>query len=198
MLTSSVMLDLIIAVIVVFFVLLGAKHGLFRTLAELAAYVVAYVASVILSGRLAGLAVEWIRPLAESKLHEMVGDYFAGLREDLPAFLSVEGLMDTDAIDMGPFIEHGLYNLAYMLCAVVIFLVVLIALRLVIRALDLVTKLPVIHQFNTLGGLLIGGAKGILLVVLILLLARQTGLLVDPAAMSGSYVVPILQRFLPL
>ena len=39
---------------------------------------------------------------------------------------------------------------------------------------------------------------GILLVVLILLLARQTGLLVDPAAMSGSYVVPILQRFLPL
>ena len=59
MLTSSVMLDLIIAVIVVFSAWLGAKHGLFRTLAELAAYVVAYVASVILSGRLAGLAVEF-------------------------------------------------------------------------------------------------------------------------------------------
>ena len=200
MLTSSVMLDLIIGVIVVLSVWLGGKHGLFRTLAELAAYVAAYAASALLSGRVAGMAVEWIRPLAESKLQVIVDEYFSGLRQELPAYLDIGELVEAarNELDIGPLIEQGMYNLSYMLCAVVIFLVVLVILRLIIRALDLVTKLPVIHQFNTLGGLLIGGAKGVLLVTVILLLARQTGLLVSPAAMSGSYFVPILQKFLPL
>ncbi len=198
MLTSSVILDVVIAAIVLLSIYLGAKRGLFRTLAELVSYIVAYVATTILAGRLADLAVEWIRPIAESKLHEMVSDYFSGLREDLPAFLSIGELVDMDTLDMSPFIEQGLRNLAYMLSFVVIFIVVLLLLRLLIRAVDLVTKLPVIHQFNALGGLLIGAAKGLLIVFLLLWIARETGLLISQTAMEQSYFVPILQRLLPL
>ena len=126
MLTSSVMLDLIIGVIVVLSVWLGGKHGLFRTLAELAAYVAAYAASALLSGRVAGMAVEWIRPLAESRLQVIVDEYFSGLRQELPAYLDIGELVEAarNELDIGPLIEQGLYNLSYMLCAVVIFLVV--------------------------------------------------------------------------
>ena len=199
MLTSSVMLDMIIVVIVALLAWLGARHGLFRTLAELAAYVVAYLAAAIFSDRLAGLVAEWIRPLAEGQFRAAASDYLNGLSQELPAYLDVGELADAvEELEIGPLIEQGVYNLAYLLSAVAIFLAVMILLRLVIRAMNLITLLPVVHQFNALGGLLIGGAKGILLVVVILLLARQTGLLIDPAAIVGSRVVPLLQRFLPL
>ena len=201
MLTSSAILDVVIAAIVLLSIYLGARRGLFRTLAELASYIAAYVAASVLSGRLAVLVAKWIRPMAESKLHEMVGDYLSGLREDLPDFLSLDDIgeiWDTDALDAGPFIEQGLHNLAYMLSFVVIFIAALLLLRLLIRAADLITKLPVIHQCNALGGVLIGAAKGILIVFLLLWIAKETGLLVSQAAMERSYFVPILQRFLPL
>ena len=186
------------AAVVLFSLWLGARRGLFRTLAELAAYVAAYLAAVVLTGRLAAAVAEWIRPLAEGKLREIAGDYLAGLREELPAFLELGEALGAEGPELGELIERGLYNLAYMLSFAVIFLAVLIALRLAIRAADLVTRLPLIHQVNVLGGLAIGAVKGLVIVWLLLFLAERTGLLIAPAAIRGSYLVPLLQRILPL
>ena len=50
---------------------------------------------------------------------------------------------------------------------------------------------------NTLGGILIGGAKGLLIVCLILWLDSRTGLLLDSGAVQGAYIAPLLLKILP-
>ncbi|MDD4844476.1 MAG: CvpA family protein [Anaerotignum sp.] len=50
---------------------------------------------------------------------------------------------------------------------IVVFIVVLIAARLLLKALNLVSKLPILNFFNRFSGMLVGGAKGVFWVWLI-------------------------------
>lgn len=210
MLTSSVILDIVIAAIVVLCILIGKRRGLFRTLAELVSYIVAYFCTAFLAGQVSAAVAEWLRPMVEAKFHELTADITwnaveSGL-ENLPAFMREEQLLEPVrealeggmAVDMGPLIEQALQNLAYMVSFIVIFIVVLVVLRIIIRTLDIFTKLPVIHELNALGGILAGAVKGLVLVFLLLWLAKETGYLVSADAMADSYIVPYLQGFLPL
>ena len=101
-------------------------------------------------------------------------------------------------IDVGPYVEQTLQNLAYMISFIILFIVVMIVLRLIIRALDILTKLPVIHELNSIGGVLAGAAKGVVLVLVLLWLANQTGLLISQEAAANSYIVPYLQGIFSL
>mgnify|MGYP002802286002 FL=1 len=91
-----------------------------------------------------------------------------------------------------------LHNMAYMLLFVVAFVLLVVVLKLVIRIVDSALKLPVLHQMNTLGGVLAGALKGVLLVLLVLWLNEQTGLLVTPQALEASVAAPILLQLLPV
>jgi len=205
MITSSVILDVAMAAVVVLLAWIGAKRGLFRTLAELLSYVVAYIAASVLGGYAASYVVEWIRPMAEAKLHELAGDYLSGLLEDLPPVLlehagelpDLSGI-DLNGIDVGPFIETGLYNISYAISFVVIFLLTMILLRLIISAMDIATRLPLIRQLNDLGGFLCGAVKGVLLVAFVLYLAGKTGLFISESAMEGSWILAVLKWYWPL
>jgi len=210
MLTSSVILDVVIAAIVVICVLIGKRRGLFRTLAELVSHIVAWIASSILATAISAAVAEWLRPMVETKLHGWMADIaWEGVEngwETLPAFMQEEKILEALkgtlesglSIDMGPFIEQALQNLAYAVSFIILFILVMILLRVLINMLDIVTKLPVIHELNAFGGILAGAAKGVVLVVLLLWLARETGYLVSSDAMAKSYFVPYLQGIIPL
>jgi len=70
-------------------------------------------------------------------------------------------------------------------------------LRDAVRDGDLVARLPLIHQVNTLGGLVFGGLKGLLVVWLLLWLDGKTGLLLGSGVLEGSYIAPIFLQFFP-
>ena len=200
MLTSSVILDIAILGILALSVLLGARRGLFRSLAELVSYIAAYAVTTLLAGGIAAAAADWVRPLAEERIRAIVSDYLAGLLEEVPAFLTDltgGGDLLVQALPEA-IVDQGLYNLAYALVFAALFLAVLLALRLLIRAVDAVLKLPLLHEVNTLGGIAAGAAKGLLIVFALLLLARRTGLLISAGAMEGSRLLPLLRRLLPL
>lgn len=69
-----------------------------------------------------------------------------------------------------------------VLCAVCCVILTFL-LRLLTRVLRIVEKLPVVRQLNELGGALIGVGKGLILVVLVLWVLRQTGII--PAEMAA-------------
>ncbi len=198
MLTSSVIVDIVILGIVALSLLMGARRGLFRTLAELISTIAAYVIASLLTGGLAAAAAEWLRPIAEERLSALVSEYLSGALEKAPAFLTA-GVLEEFLERAVPeaIVEQGLYNIAYALVFVAVFLLALIALRILIRMVDTVLKLPLLHEVNTLGGAAAGALKGAVLVGLLIWLARRTGLLVSPEALAGSLLAPLWLRFLP-
>ena len=198
MLTSSVILDIVILAVVAVSAVIGAKRGLFRSLAELVCYIAAYVITSLLAGSLAASAAQWLRPIAEERIRALVGDYLSGVLEEVPSLLSggfLEDLLDHALPEA--IVEQALYNLAYAIVFVVVFLLVVIALRLLIRAVDTVLKLPLLHEANALGGGAIGALKGLVIVGLLLWLARQTGHLISAGAMEESILAPIFLKILP-
>ena len=178
MLTSSVIVDIVILGIVALSLLMGARRGLFRTLAELISTIAAYVIASLLTGGLAAAAAEWLRPIAEERLSALVSEYLSGALEKAPAFLTA-GVLEEFLERAVPeaIVEQGLYNIAYALVFVAVFLLALIALRILIRMVDTL--------------------KGAVLVGLLIWLARRTGLLVSPEALAGSLLAPLWLRFLP-
>ena len=62
------------------------------------------------------------------------------------------------------------------------FLLILLVWFLVSRALDLTFRLPILSAVNTVGGLLIGLIKGVLLMLVVVWLARLAGIITDASA----------------
>ena len=204
MLQSSVILDIAIALIFVLSVWMGAKKGLFRTLAELVIYLAGLLGASLAAGRLTDRVVELLRPVLESQVSQAISDYISGALEDVPlgeVIAGLEGLSTlagdaaAEAVDL--LVEALLYNLAYVLVFLAVFLVVVLALRLVISLGDLLLRLPVLHEMNTLGGILAGAAKGVVLIGLILWLDGRAGLLLSRAAVQGSHLAPLFLKILP-
>ena len=204
MLKSSVILDIAILVVLIVSVYIGARKGLFRSLAELVVYLVGLVGASMVSGALTDKVVGLLRPALESKVSDAISAYIADTLADVPfgGYLSgLDGLGDLagdasqEMVDL--LVETLLYNLAYVLVYLLAFLVIVLALRLVINMGDLVMHLPVLHEMNTLGGLLAGAAKGVVLVCLVLWLDSKTGLLLASSAVKNSYIAPLLLGLFP-
>ena len=204
MLRSSVILDIAIAAVLVLSVWIGGKKGLFRSLAELVIYLVGLVGASLAAGHLTDRAVELLRPVLESRVSQTVSGYLSGAIADGPLGGAVDGLEglgdlagDAAAEAAELLAETLLHDLTYVIVFLAVFLAAVFLLRLVIHVGDLVLRLPVLHEVNTLGGVLVGAVKGVLLVCLILWLDGKAGLLLDPAAVQGSYIAPFLLKILP-
>ena len=204
MLQSSVILDLVIVVIFALSVWSGARKGLFRSLAELVIYLIGLVGASLAAGQLTGRVVELLRPVLENQVSDAISGYISGALADVPfgeAIAGLEGVGElagnvaAEAVNV--LAETLVYNLAYVLVFLAVFLALVLALRFFINLGDVLLRLPVLHQMNTLGGILIGGAKGLLIACLILWLDSRTGLLLDSGAVQGAYIAPLLLKILP-
>lgn len=205
MLQSSVILDIAIAAVFAVSVWVGARKGLFRSLAELAVYLVGLIGASLAAGRLTDKVVELLRPALESKVSEAISDYITGALSDVPfgGYLAgLEGIGDLagdaaqETVDL--LVETLLYNLAYVVVFLLAFLLLVFLLKLIINLGDFLLRLPVLHELNTLGGLLVGAVKGLLIIGLILWLDSKTGLLLSSGAVQGSYIAPFLMKILPV
>ena len=204
MIQSSVILDIAIVVIFALSVWSGARKGLFRSLAELVVYLLGLIGASLAASGLTDQVVELLRPVLESKVSEAINDYISGTLADLPfgeALAGLDGVGEltgnaaSGMVDL--MVETLLYNLAYVLVFLAVFLVVVFLLKCIINLGDFLLRLPVLHEMNTLGGILIGAVKGILIVCLILWLDSKAGLLLDSTAVQGSYIAPFLLKILP-
>ena len=78
------------------------------------------------------------------------------------------------------------------------FVVLLILLRLAVRALDLVAKLPVLHTANALGGGAVGLIEGALAVFLAVWVLRRFGVSFDTEAVAQTHLLRFFTTHTPL
>ena len=222
--TTPVIIDVIMAVVLIAAVIYGAHRGLFRALAGLAVVIVALVGAAIIANTLAAPAARLVTPLIrETKVDEAmarqsqevqmpeedVDEGFAiedllalmGLDEDVRNSLASqtqEKIQDTGVSLVMAVVESLAQSILYAALFLVSFVGLTILLKLLIRAMDLVLQLPGLHLVNALGGAVIGLIEGALVLFLAIWVLRRFGVSFETDTVSATHILRFFATHTPL
>lgn len=187
---GPIIFDVILVVILALFALSGARKGFVLTFCSLLALVVCLICGNLVSSALAPKVADSLEPKWEAAIEETLEEALsANAEESLSAQERLEemkakgGLYAWTAQRLEIALENGVTQTAAQLAAavtadlaelvarcgifLVTFLLTSLAWTLLSHALNLVTRLPGIHGANQLLGLVLGGAKGLVVVYLL-------------------------------
>lgn len=211
---NGLMLDLAAAAVLVIGLIVGAKRGLWRSLTEALMLIAALLGALLIAGKLADPVTEWVYPKVEDWAVEQAGEAVRTAtggespaidpsllyetleklgvpREKAEALLRSVGESAEDTLDealsgAAKLMVHALAQTALFLLS---FLVLILALKLLIGAVDLVMKLPVLSTMNGLGGAIFGLISAAVVLLLVLTVCRRFGV----ALPEGTHVESLLR-----
>lgn len=219
--------DLVILALLLFFAIRGAKRGLILSLLSLVSVLVAFVGAILISNFAAKPVADWLQPSVEPHVQTAVesalpnyidGDVLAsdklmallnetnlplGLNEVLTDFLqehAVTSGVDSLTDNIVPVLASKIsLALSYAALFVISFVLILLLWKLLIHAIDLVSRLPGLNGLNKLGGFLLGALWCSVLLFVAAWLLRMFGSNVIPAdTIEASYLLRFFMTFNPL
>lgn len=165
----SIIIDLIIVLIMLLFIFLGYKRGLVKVAFKLCTFFIAIIVAFVFYKPVAKLVI------ANTNIDETIET--AITRKILP-----EGATETQEVDLSQDLPSILLKnssdtvqsisksftntIIETACLLLIFIIVKIVLKFVTALADLIAKLPILKQFNKLGGTLYGIIEGLFIVFL--------------------------------
>lgn len=213
--TTTVIIDIAAALVLLGFAVGGAKRGLFRALAGLLTIVVALAGAGIIAAALTTPVTKLVTPLLAEHVEQRVENALAEESDqvqmpeadvddgsDLLDLLSLIGLDSDVRENLVGDIQDAVHDTGVSVATAVVesltrtfiygalfllsFAALLIVLKIAIRAMDLVLKLPVLHGLNAVGGAAIGLAEGALVLFLSVWVLRRLGMSFEtgPAAQT--------------
>lgn len=195
----DIILDIAIVLILIVFAWSGARKGLILTVLSVAGLVVAFLGARFLSTTFYEPVSDIIQPGIYQEFEEMENQLLQGSEISIDLNDSVDVLVNTlreqelfpglvdlleTAVDDNTYVGNDnlstAENLSVFLAEllakaglfVISFLVILLVWFLITRALDLAFKLPILKAINIGGGLVLGLAKGIVIVVVLIWIAQ--------------------------
>ena len=225
--TTPVIIDVIAAAILIASAAWGAHRGLLRALAGLAVVIAALVGAAIIANTLAAPAAHLVTPLIQEHIEtrgdaamaqqsqdvlmaEVVVDQDFDI-EDLLALMGLdvdvrsslvqqteEKIRDTGVSLAMAVVESVAQSILYAALFVLSFAVLTIALKLLVRALDLVLQLPGLHLVNSLGGGIIGLIEGALALFLAIWVLRRFGVSFETDTVSATHILKFFAAHTPL
>lgn len=223
--TTPVIIDIVVVAILVGFALFGASRGLFRALSGLAVFLVALIGAGLIASAAAAPAARVVAPVISGRIEERVSEALAahtgqvqmpeaegsfsadellgwlGLDSDVRDALAdqaQETIRETGATLAAAVVESVAQSIIYAVLYVVSFAVLTLALKLLVRFVDLVLKLPVLHGLNAVGGAAAGLAEGALLLFLAIWAARRFGVSFDTETVAATHVLRFFTTNTPL
>lgn len=221
--TIPVIMDIIAVAALLIFVIIGAREGLFRSLAGLVIVVVALVGAGMIAATLADPAAKLITPIIEKAITEKVDDAITeqtgkldtqrtdtgveelmdilGLDEDVRQSIgqrAEESVRSTGASAISAVVESLCRSIIYGVLYILSFLALSVLLHILAKAMDLLTKLPVIHSLNALGGGAIGLVKGALVLFLAIWALRRLGVSFETEAVAQTHILQFFATHTPL
>lgn len=163
----SLIIDLIVVVIILLFTFLGYKRGLIKLAIKLCTFVIAVIIAFMVYKPVANIIIQNTE-LDETIENAIVNtilpegsstDDEINLSNDLPNII-IENSQNT-VISIAHSISTTLIETT---CLLIIFIVVKIVLKFVTFIADLIAKLPILKQFNKLGGTIYGILEGLLII----------------------------------
>lgn len=223
--TTPVIIDAIVVVLLVAFTVFGARRGLLRALAGLLIVVMALVGAGMIAATFSGPAAKLVAPVIGKRIARQVDEAMAVQAEsmqlpeedgafdveDLLALLGLdeavrgsvaerarETIRDTGVSLATAVVESIAQSIIYGVLYILSFLALMVLLHVLARAMDLLLKLPGLHGMNALGGGLLGLVQGALLLFLAVWAARQMGVSFEEAPWEEAHIFRIFTTHTPL
>lgn len=220
--STPVIIDAIVVLILLAFCIWGAKRGLFRSLAGLVIVVVALVGASMLSYTFSTPLTKAVTPLIRDRIVEYVENAVEEQAEEhadeLPA--EVHDLLERLGLDeevredlrekaeetvtttgtdaLNAVVESVVYGFVHTTLFVLFFLALTLLLNTILKAMDLVFRLPGLHFLNTAGGALFGVVEGALLLFFAVWVLRRMGVSFETELFAGSRILHIFTTYTPM
>ena len=164
----GIIIDLILIAIVLLSAFLGYKKGLVKLGAKLFAGIIAIVLTLILYRPVSGAIIK-NTPIVE-KIKNVVIENSSNFENQDKDKVSTQITNQVKNEILPAEAENIAKSIVYAVTSIVLFLVIKIILSIVISLIDGIARLPILKQFNEVGGLVYGLARGMFIVCVIILL----------------------------
>lgn len=223
--TTPVIIDIAVIIILVGFTIYGARRGLLRALAGLLVVVVALVGAGIVAATFTQPVTKLVTPLIAEHIEKRVDAAMAENArapvsqddtddpsvEDLLALLGLdremqeslaeqakEKIEDTGVTIAMAVVESLAQSIIYGILYIVSFVGLSILLRVLLKAMDLVLQFPGLHLLNSLGGAAVGLVEGALLLFLVVWVLRRLGISFEAEELASAHILRIFTSNTPL
>ena len=168
----SIIVDLIIVAIILLSTFLAYRKGLITLSIQLVAVVISILATLILYKPISNLIVNVtsIDETIQNAILEEANDIMSN--DENGSNQIVESIQNNMLPETARTIS---INIIQGVVILILYVGIRIALRFVTALANLVSKLPILNQFNKLGGIIYGILRGLLIVYIVLLLINLSG-----------------------
>lgn len=163
----GIIIDIILIAILLLSAFLGYKKGLVKLGTKLFAGIIAIIVTIIIYKPVSGIIIN--NTQIDEKIKETIIENttsFINQKVQEPNLVTnqvKDEILPSEA-------ENIAKSVVCAVTAIVLFVFVKIALSVVISLMDFVAKLPILKQFNEIGGIIYGILRGILIVCVCVLL----------------------------
>ena len=168
----SIIVDLIIVAIILLSTFLAYRKGLVTLAIQLVAVIIAVVLTLILYKPVSNLIINItsVDEMIQNTILEEANDIMTNEKEG--ANQIVETIQNNMLPETARTISINIIEGAVIL---ILYILIRIILRFVTVIANAVSKLPILNQFNKLGGVIYGILRGVLIVYILLLLVNLSG-----------------------
>ena len=163
----GVIIDIIILAILILSAFLGYKKGLVKLGAKLFAGIIAIIITIVMYKPVSGMIIK--NTTIDEKIENAIVQNATNIINENDKMQN--GITEHVEKNILPEQAESLSkNVVYVITALVLFVVVKIILSIVISLMDFVANLPILKQFNEIGGIIYGIIRGVLIVCVCILL----------------------------
>lgn len=163
----GVIIDIIILAILILSAFLGYKKGLVKLGANLFAGIIAIIVIIIIYKPVANIIIN--NTSIDEKIEEAIIKNTTNFIDDnskVPNTVTNQVTSDILPQEAKNIAE----NAVYAITSIILFIFVKIALSIIISLMDTVANLPILKQFNEIGGIIYGIVRGIVIIFICVLL----------------------------
>ena len=160
-----ILLDLILLAIVGIFAFIGYKKGFVKIVLGILAFVVALIITIAIYKPVGSIIMQ--KTNIDETIEQKISDKFlpSNLKsktENLPGGLLDKGIDTVNAISKGAT-EKAIMAVSF----IIVFLAVRLLLKIIELMFELLTELPVLKQFDKIGGTILGFIRGLLIIIVL-------------------------------
>lgn len=163
----EIIIDIVLIAIVILSAFLGYKKGLVKLGAKLFAGIIAIIITIVMYKPVSGMIIK--NTTIDEKIENAIVQNATNIINENDKMQN--GITEHVEKNILPEQAESLSkNVVYVITALVLFVVVKIILSIVISLMDFVANLPILKQFNEIGGIIYGIIRGVLIVCVCILL----------------------------
>ena len=163
----GIIIDIVLIAIVLLSAFLGYKKGLVKLGAKLFAGLIAIILTIIIYRPVAGIVIKNTN-IDEKIKNTIIENTSSIIDEKTQVNNDVTNQIENNILPRQA--ENISKNVVYAITAVVLFIVVKIILSIVISLIDSIANLPLLKQFNEVGGIAYGIVRGLLIAGILIVL----------------------------